>query len=315
MLSVEGLSKSYGAVAALDQVDLEVSPGEVVGLLGPNGAGKTTLVSIVAGLRRADSGTVRVGTIDALAHPQRARRLLGLAPQDLGIYPIITVRQNLRLFAELAGLSGAELITNIDRVAEVLHITPLLDRKAGTLSGGQKRRLHTGIALLNHPPLLLLDEATTGADVGTRSDLLQVVRDLAGEGSAILYSTHYLHEVETLDASVVILEEGGVIAEGSVRRLIAAHGTAATELTFDGPPPAIEMTPAAERDGNVLRIVMDEPAAGLAAVLAALGPEAARLRSVEIIEPSLETVYLTLTGHRYQRTAETDTAEEEAVAS
>lgn len=315
MLSVEGLHKSYGPVPALAGVDLQVAPGEVVGLLGPNGAGKTTLVSIVAGLRRADAGSVKIGDIDALAHPQRARGLLGLAPQDLGIYPIITVRENLALFGELVGLSGSDLEAGIERAADAVHIDGLLERKAGSLSGGQKRRLHTAIALLNRPPLLLLDEATTGADVSTRADLLDTVRDLAAQGSAILYSTHYLQEVEALDASVVIVEEGRVIASGQVRDLIGKHGVSAVELTFHGNPPAIESKLPGQRDGETVRFTTDDPAATLATVLATLGSEAGRLRQVEIIEPSLESVYLTLTGRRYRGDADVEAAEGDAHAS
>lgn len=300
MLRVKNLHKSYGPVRALKGVDLTVAPGQIVGLLGPNGAGKTTLVSIVAGLRRADKGTVTVNGIDALAHPQQARPRIGLAPQETGVYPIVTVRQNLRLFGEIAGLRGSELAKRVDDVAEALRITDLLDRKAGMLSGGQKRRLHTAIALLHRPPLLLLDEATTGTDIDTRRHLLEVIRGLADDGSAILYSTHYLNEVEDLAASVTILEQGTVIADGTVRGLVSEHGGAAVELTFDGPPPRLDGQRQVVVDGDVARVLTDEPAKTSAEVLSSLGPDALRLQGVEIIHPSLETVYLAATGRRYQ---------------
>jgi ABC-type multidrug transport system ATPase subunit len=195
VLYIEGLRKSYGDVLALGGVDLDVRAGEIVALLGPNGAGKTTLVSIVAGLRRADSGIVRVDGLNALSRSSEVRRRIGLAPQDTGLYPVVTVRQNFMLFGELAGMSRAALRPRIDEVAEALDLTELLDRQAGKLSGGQKRRVHTALALLHSPRLLLLDEATTGADVETRTRLLNVVRQLAADGSAVLYSTHYLAEV------------------------------------------------------------------------------------------------------------------------
>jgi ABC-2 type transport system ATP-binding protein len=167
VLHIAGLRKSYGAEQALRGVDLDVGQGEIVALLGPNGAGKTTLVSIVAGLRRADAGVVEVAGIDALRRSKEVRRLLGIAPQDTGIYPVVSVRQNLMLFGELSGLRRREVRGRVDEVAEALAITDLLDRQAGTLSGGQKRRLHTAIAFMHRPRLLLLDEATTGADVQT----------------------------------------------------------------------------------------------------------------------------------------------------
>ncbi len=305
VLSIEGLHKRYGEIAALDGVDLTVSQGEVIGLLGPNGAGKTTLVSIVCGLRRADTGAVEVCGIDALANPQAAREYIGLAPQELGIYPIDSVLQNLRLFGELSGLRGERLQGQIDAVASVLGLSELMDRKAGELSGGQKRRLHTAIALLGHPPLILLDEATTGADVETRAGLIGVVRDLARRGSSVLYSTHYLGEVEDLGAEVVILDRGRVIAEGSVSELIAGNGGSLVELVFEGQPPELDGLDS-EADGSVVRVRTDDPGRAMGPIFTALGPEAGRLQSVEIINPSLETVFLQLTGRRYEKEERVD---------
>ena len=300
VLDVGELHKSYGSVEALRGVSMTVEPGEIVGLLGPNGAGKTTLVSIICGLRKADSGTVSVKGVDALAHPQQARGHIGLAPQELGIYPIDTVRQNLSLFGELAGLRGHALATQIEEVAAALRLEDLADRKAGELSGGQKRRLHTAIALLNRPPLILLDEATTGADVETRAGLLEVVKDLASRGSAVVYSTHYLEEVESLDARVVIIELGRVIAEGSVSGLISRNGGSVIELTFDGSPPTVIGDFVVSSNGRVVRVTADDPQRAMGSVLSSLGSDAERLQSVEIIKPSLETVYLALTGKPFE---------------
>jgi ABC-2 type transport system ATP-binding protein len=297
VLRVAGLRKAYGEVEALRGVDLEVSPGEVVALLGPNGAGKTTLVSIVAGLRRADAGTVQVAGLDAGDRSARVRRLIGLAPQDTGIYPVVSVRRNLTLFGELAGLRRESLRRRIAEVAEALDITDLLDRQAGKLSGGQKRRLHTAIALLHRPRLLLLDEATTGADVETRGHILELVRRLADEGSAVLYSTHYLAEVETLGSDVAILDRGTVIARGQVADLVGAHAEAVVELTFDGDVPTDVATDGAVIEGSRLRIPTADPAATLVQVVPTVPPGV--LTSVEIIRPNLESVYLALTGRRY----------------
>ncbi len=304
MLRVGGLVKSYGDVHALRGVDLTVAPGEIVGLLGPNGAGKTTLVSIVAGLRRPDAGSVMVDGIDVVATPDKARRRIGLAPQETGVYPVVTVRNNMRLFGEIAGLRGRDLHDRIELVAAALDITDLLGRKAGTLSGGQKRRLHTAIALLHRPPLLLLDEATTGTDVTTRRHLLELIGRLAADGAAILYSTHYLHEVEELDATVAIIEKGELIARGDLRDLVAAHGEAAIELAFDGPPPTLPVEFEPVIDGHIARVRANEPPVVAATILASLGDDASRLRGLEIVKPSLESVYLTLTGRRYEEQQE-----------
>ena len=208
MLEITGLRKAYGDHEVLRGVDLEASAGEIVGLLGPNGAGKTTLVSIVAGLRRADAGTVTVDGIDALAHPERAREVLGLAPQELGIYPVLSVERNLRFFAELSGLTGRRLRERVIEVADALDLTKLLGQRASTLSGGQKRRLHTAMALVHEPKVLFLDEPTVGADVRTRNRILQVVRLRAEAGCAVVYTSHYLTEIEDLAATVAVLEAG-----------------------------------------------------------------------------------------------------------
>jgi ABC-2 type transport system ATP-binding protein len=298
VLHIEGLRKAYGEVVALHGVDLDVATGEIVSLLGPNGAGKTTIVSIVAGLRRPDAGVVEVDGLDALRRSAEVRRRIGLAPQDLGMYPVVSVRNNLLLFGRLAGLGNAELRSRIDEVADALNITDLLDRQGGTLSGGQKRRVHAAIALLHRPPLLLLDEATTGADVETRGHILELVRGLAAEGSAVLYSTHYLQEVEDLGASVALLDDGRVIARGGADELIAAHAAPVVELTFDGEVPTVAIDGSATVDGSRVRLATTDPAATLATVLPRL--PAGSLQSVEIMRPDLEAVYLGLTGRRYE---------------
>jgi len=299
MLRVQGLRKAYGEIVALRGVDLDVASGEIVSLLGPNGAGKTSLVSIVAGLRRADDGLVEVAGLDASRRSAEVRRHIGLAPQDLGIYPVVSVRNNLMLFGELEGMRRRELRSRIDEVCDALDITPLLDRQAGSLSGGQKRRLHTAIALLHKPDLLLLDEATTGADVETRGHLLELVRRLASEGSAVLYSTHYLQEVESLGATVVILDQGEVIARGAVPELISAHSVPVVELVINGELPTVVVDGEMTVDGQRMRFRTSDPAVTIARVVPQL--PAGGLQSVEIIRPSLEAAYLTLTGRRYEQ--------------
>jgi ABC-2 type transport system ATP-binding protein len=296
VLRLRGIEKSYDDQHVLLGVDLDIAPGEICGLLGPNGAGKTTLVAIVAGLRTPDAGSVEVDGVDVRRDPQRARRSIGLAPQDLGLYPVATVRENFRVFGALAGLRRRALTERIDEVAAALSLTPLLDQPAGRLSGGQKRRVHTGIALVHQPPLLLLDEPTVGADVETRADLLALVRRLAADGAAVCYTTHYLPEVEALAASVAVLEAGRVIARGPIDELVRAHAATAVELSFDGDAPALDLGMPTTREGPLLRLLTGDPASTAARALAALGSDAARLRSVELHRPTLETAYLALTG-------------------
>ncbi len=308
MLAISDLRKSYGDRRALAGASLTIDAGEICALLGPNGAGKSTMVTIVAGLMRPDSGSVTVNGVDAIAQPATARRHLGLASQELAIYPSVSVRDNLRLFGQLAGLRRKLLADRIADAADRMALADLLDRPARQLSGGEKRRLHTAIAVLARPPLLLLDEPTAGVDVATRARMVAAITQLAAdEGCAVCYSTHYLGEVEDLRASVAVLDHGRIIARGSIDELVRTHARSAVELVFDGPPPVLDLPldrsgagPLdAEVDGNTVRIYCDEPAAVAGRVLA--GQEVARggLRAVEFVTPSLEAVFLTLTGRRF----------------
>jgi len=298
VLEVRDVHKSYGARRALAGVDLDVAAGTIVGLVGPNGAGKTTLVSIVAGLRRPDAGTVRVAGFDVVDSPAQARPLIGLAPQDTGVYLSLTVRDNLAYFAGLAGLRGRARRASVESVAAALGLTALLDRRTAQLSGGERRRVHTAIALVHRPRLVLLDEPTTGADVRTRAEILAMVRHLADSGSAVVYSTHYLHEIEELDADVAVIDQGRIVARGGARQLVGEHGSTVLALRFvDGVPPAAR-TAGAVVNGSSLRITTEDPGAAAAALFLQLGDEAALLRSLEVIHPSLESVFLQLTGRR-----------------
>ena len=306
MLQIAGLRKAYGEQEVLRGVDLEAGPGEIVGLLGPNGAGKTTLVSIVAGLRRADAGSVRVAGIDALADSQRARAVLGLAPQELGIYPVLSVERNLSFFAELAGVKGKAVRSRVVDVADALDLTKILGRRASTLSGGQKRRLHAAMALVNEPKVLFLDEPTVGADVRTRNQILEVVRRRAEAGCAIVYTSHYLTEIEDLAATVAVLEEGQVVVRGSLAALVGEYGAPALRLTFDGPAPALD---GFEVSGSVATLRTPDPAHAAAGILDRLNGSTERLRGVDIVRPSLEAAYLALTGRRSNEEALDSTEE------
>jgi ABC-2 type transport system ATP-binding protein len=210
------------------------------------------------------------------------------------------LRDNLPLAGELAGLRGQALRTRIDETAESLGIHDLLDRVAGAMSGGQKRRLHTAMALVHRPPLLLLDEPTVGADIESRAQLLDLVRRLADvDGAAVCYSTHYLPEVEELGATVAILERGQVVSRGTLSELLAAHARPAVELEFHGPAPFLDGFPGAAIEGNRLRITADDPAAAAADALAALRPDHPPLAGVEVLHPGLEAVYRAVTGRRF----------------
>ncbi|WP_255954311.1 ABC transporter ATP-binding protein [Streptomyces odontomachi] len=277
MLNTAGLVKRYGRHVALDGFDLEVAPGEIVGLIGHNGAGKTTFVETVSGLVRPDAGRVSVGGHDALRTPHAARRLLGLAPQEVALYHGVTVRENVRLFARLAGLRGRRREQEITRVLDELRLSGLADRPVGVLSGGQRRRVQAATAMVGSPPLLLLDEPTAGADPETRSALLAAVKARAASGTAVLYTTHYLPELVDLDATLALAHAGRIIARGTQQEL-THHLPGELRVVFADPA-----------EGE-LRVSTRDPGADLAALIAAGRTPV----SVDVHRPGLDDLYRSL---------------------
>ena len=299
MLEVNGLYKSYGAHTVLCGVDLAVQPGQVLALLGPNGTGKTTLVSVAAGLCLPDRGHARVAGFDVQRERRKALAHLGFAPQDTGVYPTLTVKQNLDFFARLNDVPSMQVPGRVRDVAEALGLTSLLGQRAGQLSGGQRRRLHTALAVVHGPDVLLLDEPTVGADVAARAGLLHVVRDLAARGAAVLYTTHYLAEVEQLGADVAILHEGRICTAGRLQDVVDAYARPRATLSFVGRAPTLAgwqvvgrclVRDAAEREVGAL-------VAAALTTLAARGGDFG-LAGAEIVRPSLENAYLAVTGER-----------------
>jgi ABC-2 type transport system ATP-binding protein len=221
MIEAHGLTKHFGGRAALSGFELIVAPGEIAGLIGHNGAGKTTFARAAAGLVGLDAGRVTLAGIDPARDPRRARALLGLAPQELGIYPTASARENLLLFAGLHGMRRRDARAAAERVAAQLHLADVLDVRVRVLSGGQQRRVQAATAMIHRPPVLLLDEPTVGADPLTREALLRAVRDAADDGAAIVYTTHYLPELDELGATLAIADHGRVIARGARDELLA----------------------------------------------------------------------------------------------
>ncbi len=293
MLVAEGLVKRYGTRCALDGFGLTVRPGEITGLIGHNGAGKTAFVEAVTGLTRLDAGRVTVGGVDVGRDPRGARRLLGVAPQELALYVSATVRDNLRLFGALAGLRRGALHRAVGQVAEELQLTDVLGQRVGLLSGGQRRRTQAATALIGGAPLLLLDEPTVGADPQTRAALLEAVRVRAADGAAIVYTTHYLPELAELGATLAVARCGRIIARGSQQDLIDGL-PGELRLRLDGTARCRELPAAlASRtralDGE-LRITSTDPPADLAALLAAGYAPA----SVDVRRPDLDDLYRAL---------------------
>ena len=303
VLEVINLSKRYGPNTALNGVTLEVHEGEVFGLLGPNGAGKTTLLSIISCLQEQTAGRVRLFDRDLTAADRQLRRQIGIVPQELAIYGELTGRENLAFFGELYGLHGAELR---ERVAEVLAAVGLLERadeRADTYSGGMKRRLNLGAALVHSPRLLLLDEPTTGVDPQSRNHIFEEVRRLNARGVTIVYTSHYMEEVQTLCTRIGIIDHGQLIAcdtlEKLLHRLTGLIRFRVVPLT-PGLRERLRQIPDAElrgsADGSDLELECGDVPETLLRLVAVLNELDVKLISLETQEPNLERVFLHLTG-------------------
>ena len=215
MIELRQLSKAYGAVTALNNLDLSVPEGCLYGLLGPNGAGKTTTLRILATLLAPDHGSVEVDGVDALQHPREVRRLLGYVAQEVAIDKILSGRELLQLQGDLYHLNRADRDHRIDDLIDRLGMEPWIDRRCGTYSGGMRRRLDLAAGLLHRPRLLVLDEPTVGLDIESRSAIWQLLNQLVEAGTSVLLSSHYLEEIEALADRMAIIDAGAVIAEGT----------------------------------------------------------------------------------------------------
>jgi ABC-2 type transport system ATP-binding protein len=222
MLKVERLSYRYpsGDEAVLHELSIEVPSGGIFGLLGPNGAGKTTLISILAGQLRVPAEKVSLDGVPLEELRRREPASLGLVPQEFAFYPMLTCAENLRFFAAVQGLAGARLRERVAAVASFARIESVMARRAGELSGGLRRRLNLAIGLLTEPRILLLDEPTVGVDPQSRAFLLESIRGLAAAGRTIVYTSHYMEEVEAICDRVAIIDGGKVLREGALTDLL-----------------------------------------------------------------------------------------------
>lgn len=312
LLSVSHLRKRFDEILAVDDVSFTVNEGEIFGLLGPNGAGKSTTMMMIAGLLTSDEGEVRLGGQQLTPQNREMRTQLGVVPQDLAIYPELTAWENLSFFGKLYGLRGAALK---ERIEESLSRTGLTDRarsKSGVYSGGMKRRLNFGIALLHQPKLLILDEPTVGVDPQSRAHLLDCIRQLRSEGVGVIYASHYMEEVEDICDRVAIVDHGKVLACDTIKQLLSELKTDLS-LRIDEPPPEVraqliafnEVMHAATVDGELQLSLRhdkhDSPTLlneTLFKITQFLRDNHVRLRSIETREPDLEHLFLDLTGRR-----------------
>ncbi len=302
MLRVDGLQKRYGATAAVAGLSFEVREGEVFGLLGPNGAGKTTTISILATERRPSGGDALLVNHSIRREPRVVRHMIGVVPQDVALYPMLTAAENLRFFGRLYGVRRAELEKRID---ELLHFVGLEGRRndyVGTFSGGMKRRLNLAVALVHRPKLILLDEPTVGVDPQSREHIFAIVHRLRDAGHAILYTTHYMEEAEGLCDRLGIVDQGKLIAMGTLDALLATLGCGET-IEVRGLPPGTDLT-AIRAAGGMCRIERSDGVtrlfvSGAARFLEPLQKIISRSTQpvqVRMAPVSLEHLFLHLTG-------------------
>jgi ABC-2 type transport system ATP-binding protein len=302
LLEVRDVHKRYGDTVALGRVSFGVEPGEMFGLLGPNGAGKTTLLSIISCLLEPTSGEVRILGRTVRPGDRQLRRHVGIVPQELALYGQLTARENLVFFGELYGLHGRDLSRRVDEVLEAVALLDRADRRVDTFSGGMKRRLNLGAALVHRPELILLDEPTTGVDPQSRNHIFEEVRRLNADGVTVVYTSHYMEEVQALCPRIGIIDHGLLIAcdtlPGLLRQLEGVIHFRVPALT-----PALrqrlEALPDAklvERDGQGPALHCRDVPATLLRLVGALQELHLRLTGLETEEPNLERVFLHLTG-------------------
>ena len=292
-IEVRGVSKAYGSVQALSGIDLDVTQGEFFALLGPNGAGKTTLISLISGLARADTGSVRVMGHHVVTDYQQARRSLGVVPQELVFDPFFTVRETLRLQSGYYGLRRND--DWIDEILERLDLASKADANMRSLSGGMKRRVLVAQALVHKPPVIILDEPTAGVDVDLRQGLWEFIRQLNEEGHTIVLTTHYLEEAESLCTRIGMLKLGRMVVLESTENLLKRFSGLNLRLRMVGeslPDSLQPLLAAPGRDGEWVLALRD--CAQVEEVLAELRRGNREIAGMELTQPDLEEVFMSI---------------------
>jgi ABC-2 type transport system ATP-binding protein len=304
ILEVHGLHKVYGRTVAIDHVSFAVEQGEMFGLLGPNGAGKTTTLSIVSALLPATAGSVRILGREVRPADRELRKHLGIVPQELAVYGQLTARENLAFFGELYGLSGPELQQRVDAVLAAIALDHRADRRVDTFSGGMKRRLNLGCALVHKPDLLLLDEPTVGVDPQSRNHIFEEIRRINAAGVTVVYTSHYMEEVQALCPRVAIMDHGRVIACDKVANLlreepgkIRFHLNQPTDGAIERLRQVSGVASVAEPDGRSVEVTCRDVQGTLVRMAAVLAADGLQMHDVEMEEPTLEQVFL----HRTKR--------------
>jgi ABC-2 type transport system ATP-binding protein len=304
VLEVKNLVKRYGDFVALDHINFQINEGEIYGLLGPNGAGKTTTISILSGLTKYDGGDVILFGKEVKRHEMDVKQQLGIVPQEIALFEDLTAYENLDYFGRLYGLKGTLLN---ERIEEALAFTGLTDRKKDRpkgFSGGMKRRLNIAAAILHHPKLIIMDEPTVGIDPQSRNHILESIKELNRMGSTIIYTSHYMEEVEEICTKIAIVDHGRVIAQGSKEELTALVSSE-QKLVLELSSMSVSMIESIKQiasvrecsaRGNELIVIGKKGEPFVNRVIEIITNENVEIQSFNIEKPSLEAVFLTLTG-------------------
>jgi len=305
MIEAHGLEKRFGPTIALDGIDLEVPAGAILGVLGPNGAGKTTAVRILTTLSIPDSGSARVAGHDVVGEASAVQRNIGVTAQDATLDEVLTGRENLVMVGRLSGLRRAQARARASELLDQFDLADAADRVLKGYSGGMRRRLDLAAGLVTRPPVLFLDEPTTGLDPTSRMRMWGVIRELVTDGVTLLLTTQYLDEADELADRIVVIDRGRVIAGGSAAELKRKVGGARLELTLSEPNPsaAVALEPFVagdvhvSHDGRRLRAPVRNTSGLASTVVRALDEAGITVDDVEIHQPSLDDVFFALTGH------------------
>jgi ABC-2 type transport system ATP-binding protein len=304
MIEAEGLTKRYGETQALAGVDFSVPAGTILGVLGPNGAGKTTAVKILTTFARPDSGRATVAGYDVVTQAAEVRRHIGVAAQDATLDALLTGRQNLMLIGELSRMTRSASKARATELLEQFDLTFAADRVMKGYSGGMRRRLDLAASMMTRPPVLFLDEPTTGLDPAARQGMWEVIRELVSGGVTTLLTTQYLDEADTLADRIVVIDHGQVIAQGTPRELKEASKGARLEVTLaeahsdavSALQQLVEGRVQVSEDGRVLSAGVDNSPGLATTVVRALDQAGVLVDNIEVRQPSLDDVFFSLTG-------------------
>ena len=301
-LRVADLSKRYGTTTAVNGLNFEIGEGEIFGLLGPNGAGKTTTIAMLATQRQPSSGDATLFGHSARKEPCRVRQMIGLAPQEISLYPALSAAENLQFFGRIYGVGERELRTRIDELLALVGLEPHRDNQVSIFSGGMKRRLNLAVSLVHRPRLILLDEPTAGVDPQSREQILKIIGELRDDGNAILYTTHYMEEAERLCDRLGILSEGKLVAVGTLDALLSSQEFAEI-IEVRGLPNGIDLAAMQslggvsriERGDGIVRLYVKRAADFLWPLQKIISRSDRNVR-LKIVSLSLENLFLHLTG-------------------